>query len=145
MNSIQQEHARIDRSEMTLNTTDFFLEHLVPKARLKFALAKGCRSNTHGFLTSPEEHIWFIWCDSCTVQWGFCCEGFDHVEGFSIVYLHKNYLINTDVAFEANAKRALADLSLLLVMQYVLSGLICRSVTTSPCARSLLSTSSPVL
>lgn len=37
------------------------------------------------------------------------------------------------------------DLSLLLVMQYVLSLLSCRSVTTSLCARSLLLTSSPVL
>ena len=42
-------------------------------------------------------------------------------------------------------RRTRAALSLLLVMQYAQSLLICRSVTTSLCARSLLSTSSPVL
>jgi len=47
--------------------------------------------------------------------------------------------------FEEGKRHTRAALSLLLVMQYVQSLLICKSVTTSLCARSLLSISSPVL
>lgn len=87
-------------------------------------------------------HIWFEGRNGRTVQWCLCCIRFQDHQSFGIVYLISP---SARLRCSSAGKHTRADLSLLLVMQYVLSLLICRSVTTSPCARSLLSTSSPVL
>lgn len=50
-------HARIDRTEMSLDAANLLFEHLVPKASLELALTSGCCGDIHGFLASSKQNL----------------------------------------------------------------------------------------
>jgi len=152
---------RVDGSEMSLDPANFLLKDLVPETSLEFTLSERGSRDTHSLLTTTKKHLLCtrqqiftkdgqktdirpVWCDCSTVERRFRRECFDDHECLCVMYLSKQSLYQKTQTF-AKHRHTRADLSLLLVMQYVLSGLSCKSVTTSLCARSLLSISSPVL
>ena len=92
-------------------------------------------------------YIGLVGRNRCAVQRRFCGEGLDHHQVLGIMYLQAQTKTRLKIRKirEQLLKRILtrADLSLLLVTQYVRSLLNCKSVITSLCARSLFSISSP--
>jgi len=75
----------VDWTEMPFNSANFFLEDFVPESGFKFTLTKGCGCNTHGFLATTKEDVWFTECDCCAIQWGFCWVCFQDFEILGLV------------------------------------------------------------
>lgn len=82
----------VDRTEMALDTADFLLEDLVPKAGFEFTLAERGGGNAHGVLSTAEEDVWSLGVEGCAVQRCFGCVGLDDHEGFCVVYLRGEFM-----------------------------------------------------
>lgn len=48
---------RIDRSEMTFDSSNLLFKHFMPESSLKLSLTQRCRRNTHCFLTTTKQHL----------------------------------------------------------------------------------------
>jgi len=97
-------------------------------------------------LKVSRTHIRITGQNRCTIQRRFCHKGFKDLQRLSIMYLDMLISVQSQPDHKNESVQILtrADLSLLLVIQYVLSLLNWRSVTVSPCALSLLFSSSPL-
>jgi hypothetical protein len=82
---------RINRTEMTLDTTDFLLEDLVPEACLELALAEARRRDVHRILATAEQHVRHARRERGAVQWCLRRVRLEHPQ--SLRFVHARALV----------------------------------------------------
>ena len=69
---------RVDGTKVTRETSAFLFKHLVPETRLKLALARASRRDTHSLLTTPHNHVGPRRVRNGRVKWRVSCVCFLH-------------------------------------------------------------------
>ncbi|KAH3679980.1 hypothetical protein WICPIJ_008456, partial [Wickerhamomyces pijperi] len=74
----------IQRTEMTLHSTNLITKHLVVESSFKLTLSHGRSGDVSGFLTTTKNDEFLDWGNGGGVQWGICFESLEHLQSVNI-------------------------------------------------------------